>query len=309
MVDGMGRWERMKKRKAGAIIQEKPGVVQWGITTDQKHGHVMFVFKVHTLVRLRAALSLPPGVRFLSWTSSSSTSWAMARTVDGTSPGRRSPLVCSASSLATIAAVSPERSWESNGDDGLTNEDGYAAAILPRSQRVSMRENSPGADRSVTPSCPETRGLGAEAARAGSGVQTYFLHDVVDPWRRAVAEVGAAGIPVAQMCHAHVRGHAFKTSETNWGCLAIWPCCVRGHDMSAVSLGLQKSWGCRAGACGTAGGSCTGGERPPAFWLVSGIWLVSDDEPPAGAAAGWRTVVVVRKRWPGEVVRTGRGVV
>ena len=63
-----------------------------------------------TLVRLRAALSLPPGVRFLSWTSSSSTSWAMARTVEGTSPGRSSPLVCSASSLATIAAVSPERS-------------------------------------------------------------------------------------------------------------------------------------------------------------------------------------------------------
>ena len=67
-----------------------------------------------TLVRLRAALSLPPGVRFLSWTSSSSTSCAMARTVDGTSPGRRSPLVCSASSLATIAAVSPERSCEPN---------------------------------------------------------------------------------------------------------------------------------------------------------------------------------------------------
>lgn len=63
-----------------------------------------------TLVRLRAALSLPPGVRFLSWESSSSTSWAMARTVDGTSPGRRRPLVCSASSLATIAAVSPDRS-------------------------------------------------------------------------------------------------------------------------------------------------------------------------------------------------------
>lgn len=68
-----------------------------------------------TLVRLRAALSLPPGVRFLSWESSSSTSWAMARTVDGTSPGRRRPLVCSASSLATIAAVSPDRSWEEEG--------------------------------------------------------------------------------------------------------------------------------------------------------------------------------------------------
>lgn len=67
---------------------------------------------VCTLVRLRAALSLPPGVRFLSWESSSSTSWAMARTVEGTSPGRRRPLVCSASSLATIAAVSPDRSWE-----------------------------------------------------------------------------------------------------------------------------------------------------------------------------------------------------
>lgn len=71
-----------------------------------------------TLLRLRAALSLPPGVRFLSWTSSSSTSWAMARTVDVTSPGRRSPLVCSASSLATIAAVSPERSWEPNAATG-----------------------------------------------------------------------------------------------------------------------------------------------------------------------------------------------
>lgn len=67
-----------------------------------------------TLVRLRAALSFPPGVRFLSWTSSSSTSWAMARTVDGTSPGCRGPLVCSASSLKTIAAVSPERSWKPN---------------------------------------------------------------------------------------------------------------------------------------------------------------------------------------------------
>lgn len=67
-----------------------------------------------TLVRLRAALSFPPGVRFLSWTSSSSTSWAMARTVDGTSPGCSGPLVCSASSLKTIAAVSPERSWKPN---------------------------------------------------------------------------------------------------------------------------------------------------------------------------------------------------
>lgn len=56
--------------------------------------------------------------------------------------------------------------------------------------------------------------------------------------------------------------------------------------MSAVSLGLQKSWGGRTGGCGAAGRTCTGGERPPAFWLVSGIWLVSDEEPPAGIRTG-----------------------
>lgn len=81
---------------------------------------------------------------------------------------------------------------------------------------------------------------------------------------------------------------------TGQGCLAVWPCCVRGHDMSAINLGLQKSCGGRAGGCGVAGSTCTGGERPPVFWLVSGIWLVSDDEPPAGKTTGWRTVVVVR---------------
>ncbi len=50
----------------------------------------------------------PPGVRFRSCTSSSSTSCAMALTVEGTSPGLNSPFVCSANSRATIAAVSPD---------------------------------------------------------------------------------------------------------------------------------------------------------------------------------------------------------
>lgn len=42
---------------------------------------------------------------------------------------------------------------------------------------------------------------------------------------------------------------------------------------------------------------------------MSGIWLVSDEEPRAVTRMGWRTVVVVRYRWPGEVVRRGLGVV
>jgi len=50
---------------------------------------------------------------------------------------------------------------------------------------------------------------------ASSSIQTYFLHDVVDPRWRAVAEVRALGIPVAQMGHAHVRSHACKTSKAN----------------------------------------------------------------------------------------------
>lgn len=96
---------------------------------------------------------------------------------------------------------------------------------------------------------------------------------------------------------------------TGQGCMAVWPWCVRGHDMSAITLGLQKSWGGNGGGWGAAGRVWTGGERPPAFWLVSGIWLESDDEPPGGTRMGERTVVVVRYRWPGEVVRRGRGVV
>lgn len=35
------------------------------------------------------------------------------------------------------------------------------------------------------------------AAVACGGIQTYFLHDVIDPGRRAIAEVGTLGIPVA----------------------------------------------------------------------------------------------------------------
>lgn len=58
--------------------------------------------------------------------------------------------------------------------------------------------------------------------------------------------------------------------------------------MSAVTLGLQKSWGGRAGGCEAAGRTVSGGGRPPAFLLVS------DDEPPAAIRIGWRTVVVVR---------------
>lgn len=60
-----------------------------------------------TLLRLRAALSLPPGVRFLNCTSRRSTSWTMAFTVKVMSPAWRLRLVCSANSLAMTAAVSP----------------------------------------------------------------------------------------------------------------------------------------------------------------------------------------------------------
>lgn len=49
----------------------------------------------------------------------------------------------------------------------------------------------------------------------GGIVWTYFLHDVIDPGRCAVAEVRALGIPVAQVGHAHVCGHACKTSKAN----------------------------------------------------------------------------------------------
>lgn len=63
--------------------------------------------RVLTLLRLRAALSFPPGVRFLSCTSRRSTSWTMAFTVYVMSPAWRFRLVCSASSLAMTAAVSP----------------------------------------------------------------------------------------------------------------------------------------------------------------------------------------------------------
>lgn len=55
--------------------------------------------------------------------------------------------------------------------------------------------------------------------------------------------------------------------------------------MSAMILGVQNSCGGSAGGCGAGGRTCTGGERPD-FWLVSGIWLVSDDEPPAGTRIG-----------------------
>lgn len=38
---------------------------------------------------------------------------------------------------------------------------------------------------------------GPVAAVARGSIHTYFLHDVIDPGRRAVAEVRALGVPVA----------------------------------------------------------------------------------------------------------------
>lgn len=61
-----------------------------------------------TLFKLRAALSFPPGVRFRSCTSSRLTSWTMADTEYAMSPAYRWFLVCSASSRAMLAAISPD---------------------------------------------------------------------------------------------------------------------------------------------------------------------------------------------------------
>lgn len=76
-----------------------------------------------------------------------------------------------------------------------------------RSQRLGGRE--------TTASTGHILRQELDAQAGGSIAQTYFLHDVIDPGRCAVAEVRALGVPVAQMGHAHVRGHACKTSKAN----------------------------------------------------------------------------------------------
>lgn len=63
---------------------------------------------VFTLFKLRAALSFPPGVRFRSCTSSKFTSWTMADTEYAMSPAYKWFFVCSASSRAMLAAISPD---------------------------------------------------------------------------------------------------------------------------------------------------------------------------------------------------------
>lgn len=92
-----------------------------------------------TLLRLRAALSFPPGVRFRSWTSSRSTSWIMALTVKVMSPAWRLLLVCSASSLAITAAVSPAFIWKREREKKSTvNEETNTHYSLKRNVRYPV---------------------------------------------------------------------------------------------------------------------------------------------------------------------------
>jgi len=75
-------------------------------------------------------------------------------------------------SMTLLDASTPRQRCQENKSSGisghgsgLTNEDGYEAAILLRSRRVSMRENSPRGQYIRNTLVPRNQGLGVEAAR------------------------------------------------------------------------------------------------------------------------------------------------
>lgn len=98
-------------------------------------------------------------------------------------------------------------------DFGWKIEDGYDALIFLMANTFSWVKQTAWGIHTHTHSPLNQGSPGATIAM--SSIQTYFLHDVVDPGWRAVAEVRALGIPVAHMGHAYKCSHACKTSRAN----------------------------------------------------------------------------------------------
>ena len=74
---------------------------------------------------------------------------------------------------------------------------------------------------------------------AAASSPTHFLHDVVDPGRRAVADVGALGIPVALLSNTHVCSYAWKTHKHQDNALSK-------HSKTALTF---REWAGRRGLC------------------------------------------------------------